>query len=166
MRYIIQSNDMKADLQSHSQNGDFSISMKDHDIPFDISLIQPNLYSVIVEGRSFVIAIPKLAGEEIHINGKNILLEIQDEIQIRLKEMGWEESVQKNAGEIKAQIPGLITHFFHQVGDEVKQNDALFLMEAMKMENEIKAPISGVIKKINIEIGSGVEKGALIMEIV
>ncbi len=112
MRYIIQSNDMKADLQSHSQNGDFSISMKDHDIPFDISLIQPNLYSVIVEGRSFVIAIPKLAGEEIHINGKNILLEIQDEIQIRLKEMGWEESVQKNAGEIKAQIPGLITHFF------------------------------------------------------
>ncbi|MBT7377916.1 MAG: hypothetical protein HN820_07140, partial [Candidatus Marinimicrobia bacterium] len=54
---------------------------------------------------------------------------------------------------------------FVEVGDTVKVGDKLFILEAMKMENEIDSPISGIIKNIAVESGVAVEKGTFIMEI-
>ena len=47
----------------------------------------------------------------------------------------------------------------------MKKGDSLFVLEAMKMENVITAPIDGVIKKFNIEKGQQVKKGDLLIEI-
>ena len=50
-------------------------------------------------------------------------------------------------------------------GKKIKKGDSLFVLEAMKMENVITAPIDGVIKKFNIEKGQPVKKGDLLIEI-
>ena len=60
-------------------------------------------------------------------------------------------------GNINAQIPGLVTHFFVNIGDKVKSGDKLCILEAMKMENEINSPINGIIKNIPIKSGTKVE---------
>ena len=51
------------------------------------------------------------------------------------------------------------------VGDNIEVGSHVCILEAMKMENEINAPISGSIKSINVNEGSSLEKGDLIMEI-
>ena len=66
--------------------------------------------------------------------------------------------------QINAQIPGLISKIFVNEGDYVKKGEKLFVLEAMKMENEITSVSKGVIKKIFVNSGISVEKGDLIIE--
>jgi biotin carboxyl carrier protein len=62
-------------------------------------------------------------------------------------------------GGVAAQIAGKVLAVRVKVGDVVKQGDVLLLLEAMKMENEIKAPADGTVKEIPIAEGSKVSEG-------
>jgi biotin carboxyl carrier protein len=58
---------------------------------------------------------------------------------------------------IRCPMPGVVTAVGVKDGDRVKKGDGLIIVEAMKMENEIKAPCSGIIKQINVTQGSMVK---------
>lgn len=66
---------------------------------------------------------------------------------------------------ITAQMPGLVKDIFVNVGATIKKGDALFILEAMKMENEIKSPINSIVKRILATAGNPIEKGGLILEL-
>jgi biotin carboxyl carrier protein len=68
-------------------------------------------------------------------------------------------------GRIKAPIPGLITRIMAAEGDEVQAGQPLLVLEAMKMENEIRAPHSGIVKNIKVKPGQGVALHELLAEI-
>ncbi|PHK07691.1 acetyl-COA carboxylase, partial [Nostoc linckia z13] len=61
-------------------------------------------------------------------------------------------------------IPGLILEISVSVGQEVKENDNLLILEAMKMENTFVSPRAGVIKSIAVNKGDAVDKGQLLIE--
>ncbi len=63
---------------------------------------------------------------------------------------------------IKAPMPGMIINFEKQVGDAVKEGETVVILEAMKMENALTAPVSGVIKAINFRSGDSVPKNAVL----
>ena len=62
-------------------------------------------------------------------------------------------------------MPGLIVRVHVQVGDAVQPGQALVVMEAMKMENELRATAGGKVKTIVAGPGMAVEKGALLIEL-
>ncbi|MEO7964261.1 MAG: biotin/lipoyl-containing protein [Gemmatimonadaceae bacterium] len=66
---------------------------------------------------------------------------------------------------LTAPMPGLIVRVQVQVGDEVQAGDAMVVMEAMKMENELRATSAGTVSKIHVTAGTAVEKGALLVEL-
>lgn len=68
-------------------------------------------------------------------------------------------------GRIKAPIPGLITAILVEEGQRVKIGRPLLILEAMKMENEIRAPVSGVVQHINVAPGQTVARQELLIEI-
>lgn len=68
-------------------------------------------------------------------------------------------------GRVKAPIPGLVTQLAVSQGQAVKAGQTLLLLEAMKMENEIRAPRSGQVCAIHISPGEIVARGALLVEI-
>jgi len=55
-------------------------------------------------------------------------------------------------------MPGLILKLKKKIGEYVDAGESLIILEAMKMENELKSPISGVISKVNVTEGQSVEK--------
>ncbi|MFC2082111.1 biotin/lipoyl-containing protein, partial [Bacteroidota bacterium] len=66
---------------------------------------------------------------------------------------------------IKAPMPGLILKVKKNIGDDVEIGESVVILEAMKMENEIRSPVSGKIKEILVKEGISVEKDEIIISI-
>ena len=66
---------------------------------------------------------------------------------------------------VKSPMPGLVLKIKKKVGDSVEMGESLLLLEAMKMENDIRAASSGVIKEIRISENSAVEKNEVLLVI-
>ncbi len=64
---------------------------------------------------------------------------------------------------IITEMPGKVVKILVQKGDEVKLNQGLIVIEAMKMENELKSPKNGKVIEINIKEGETVESGAALI---
>lgn len=70
-----------------------------------------------------------------------------------------------NAGSLVTDMPGKVVKLLTAEGAVVNQGDTLLILEAMKMENEIKAGIDGVVKSVHVSEGQTIESGQLMIEI-
>lgn len=97
------------------------------------------------------------------INGKKTTVQMRSKVEQMLRAMGIESSAKK-LDALKAPMPGLIRGIAVKPGDSVKKGDPLLILEAMKMENVIKAAGDGTIDTILVSEGTAVEKGALLIK--
>ena len=67
------------------------------------------------------------------------------------------------AEDVKAPMPGKILDVLVKVGDQVKEDDELLMLEAMKMENPIYAPADGTVKEIKVNTGDTVETDQILV---
>jgi len=100
----------------------------------------------------------------VKVNSKTYKVKIEDELEALIQEMGFTLGKAKKVNEVKSPMPGLILEINVKEGQEVKENDTLLVLEAMKMENSITSPREGKIKNIAIKKGEAVEKGVLLIE--
>ncbi len=100
----------------------------------------------------------------IKVNNSIYEVAIANELDQLITSMGIEKGRTKVVNAIKAPMPGLILEINVSVGQEVKTNDPLLILEAMKMENSFLSPRDGIIKSISVEKGNAVEKGQLLIE--
>lgn len=98
------------------------------------------------------------------VNGVTHEVAISNALDQLIKDMGFEVGATKKVNDIKAPMPGLILDISVTVGQEIKENDPLLILEAMKMENSIISPRDGVIKSISVNQGDAVEKNQLLIE--
>lgn len=68
-------------------------------------------------------------------------------------------------GVIKALMPGRVVRILVQKGEEVRKGAGLLILEAMKMQNEIQAPVDGMVAEIFVEAGTTVEGGAPLLHL-
>jgi biotin carboxyl carrier protein len=98
------------------------------------------------------------------INGQVLRVEIKDRYDLLLEKMGMTGVGVGVVSSVKAPMPGLIVKISVQVGDAVKPGDALLVLEAMKMENMIKASAEAKVSQIKTKKGDSVEKGQVLIE--
>ena len=101
---------------------------------------------------------------KVKINNNLYTVAIHSPLDQLIKDMGFEIGANKKITDVKAPMPGLILDINVSVGKEVKENDSLLILEAMKMENVIVSPRDGVIKSISVEKGNAVDKNQLLIE--
>ena len=154
------------DISIQNQPSGMEIICNNESIEIDCQPLSPQSYSLIINEKSHFLSIHSHPqGYEVTIDQYTNIVNIMDEQQLLLKKFGFSSSEKNQTGEIIAQIPGLISQIFVSIGDNVNTGDKLFILEAMKMENEIDSPFSGTVKNISVESGVAVEKGTVIMEI-
>ncbi len=100
----------------------------------------------------------------IKVNNNTYEVAISNPLDLLIQSMGIERGRTKVVNAIKAPMPGLILEISVCVGQVVKENDPLLILEAMKMENSFLSPRDGIIKSIAVSIGNAVDKGQLLIE--
>ena len=100
----------------------------------------------------------------VKVNDNIYEVSIDGALELLIKGLGIERGRTKVINAIKAPMPGLILEINVEVGQTVKENDPLLILEAMKMENSFLSPRDGVIKSIAVSKGVAVDKGHLLIE--
>lgn len=123
-------------------------------------------FSVLINGRSHRVLILKEDRENrtlrLRIGGRTCSVRLEEEQDRLMQTLGLDKAARK-AGDLKAPMPGLVLNVLVKPGDAVKKNDPVLVLEAMKMENVIKAPGDAVVKAVAAEKGRPVEKGQLLI---
>ena len=101
----------------------------------------------------------------LRINGNTYTVKVSDKYDRLIDKLGMKVVGSQRAGDIKAPMPGLVLDILVKVGQTVTKGDKVLILEAMKMENIIKANGDGIIKAIHTEKGKPVDKGTLLIEV-
>jgi len=101
---------------------------------------------------------------EIKVNNNIYTVTAKDQFDVLLDKLGLSSLNNAKVSEVKAPMPGLVLKVFVAIGDEVKKGDNLFILEAMKMENIIKAPADVTVKAVKLKPGDKVEKGQVLLQ--
>lgn len=101
---------------------------------------------------------------QVKVNNATYTVTIADALDQIIKTMGFEAGSSQQVNVIKAPMPGLILEINVVVGQEVKTNDNLLILGAMKMENSFLSPRDGIIKALKVIVGDAVTKGQLLIE--
>ena len=133
--------------------------MDDQEIEVDAALTARDVMSVLVGGKAYEIKRERSLQGEIHliIGSARYAVDVQDPRSLRTRRAtaGNEAGPQK----LTAPMPGKIVRILVAPGDEVKAGQGIVVMEAMKMQNEMKSPKDGKVQKILTSEGSTVNPG-------
>jgi biotin carboxyl carrier protein len=99
------------------------------------------------------------------IDGWRFEAEALDERQRAIRDLGAAAAGAAGPAPVVAPMPGLIVRVHVAEGDEVQAGQPVAVMEAMKMENELRATAAGTVQKVLVQAGKVVEKGAVLVEL-
>jgi biotin carboxyl carrier protein len=124
--------------------------------------------SILINHKNYNIQVEKIDKDNkeliLKINNHRYNLTIKEDIDILLDKMGINLSAMQKAAPLKAPMPGMILKVLVEPGQQVNKGDALLILEAMKMENVLKATGPAIIKSIKAVEKTAVEKGVILIE--
>ncbi|MGB8648269.1 MAG: biotin/lipoyl-containing protein [Anaerolineae bacterium] len=125
------------------------------------------LYSLLMDNRSFEVLVERCGSDQfrVSIGDEQLMVAVEDERMRKIgKGLG---KVAQTGGDIliKAPMPGLVKGIPVEVWQEVKAGQGVLILEAMKMENELRAPRAGAVSDIKVKPGDKVEQGQLLVVI-
>ena len=150
-------------------NNTFDFDIKYDEISnFDVVKTSDSHYHILQDNKSFKVEINEAnfntKSYQVKVNNNLYNTHIFNDLDILIKEMGFAIGSTKHVNSIKAPMPGLILEINVKVGQEVKEDEPLLILEAMKMENIITSPRDGIIKSISVNKTDAVEKNQLLIE--
>ena len=146
------------------KDGKYSVKLGDRQYKVDSQPISENCLSLLVDGKAYTVFIADDEGKKyISIQGEQFCVE---EAKAETEAISVAESATlKGAPTISSPMPGKVVKILVGEGDKVEKGQGLVIVEAMKMENEIRSPSGGVVKKINFKEGDLVDAAELIIEL-
>jgi len=134
---------------------------------FDMIQLSDNQYHIISNNTSYIaelVSVDKAKKEiELKINNSNYKVYLKDKMDELLKNLGMDTLVEIKTDNLKAPMPGLILEIAVKKGGQVVKGDKLLILEAMKMENVIKATGDGIVDDIKISVGDSVDNGQVLI---
>jgi len=161
MKYVTIINNEQYEVEIDNDGGIF-INGERRDV--DFLNLGGSLYSVITQNKSLEVVIDDENDKiEVLMGGRLYETQVLDERALLMAQR--RGGLGGGSGEVHAPMPGLIVKVVVEVGQEVEQGKTVVILESMKMQNELKAPVDGTVTAIHIEASQTVDKNALLLEI-
>ncbi len=144
-----------------------SVEIGDKKVETEISQISNNFYLIRFGNSVFEVIANKLDRDKYGflIDGFYFETIIRTQLEETVIELQKKKSKIRHHSDVKAPMPGLLLKLKKGIGDQVSLGEPLLLLEAMKMENELRSPASGRVKNIFFREGQSIEKDAIILTI-
>jgi len=125
-----------------------------------------DVHSLLLSGRSHRILARRNGSGEwgLYLSGQHFLARVEDDRTRTIRELAGSKEASLGPKALRAPMPGLVVKVEVEEGDEVDVGQGLVIVEAMKMENELKAETAGRISHILVEAGQAVEKDQVLVE--
>jgi biotin carboxyl carrier protein len=148
------------DLEQDSQG--WRVTLDGKHVAADAVAIGPNIISLLLDGRSYEIRItPSLNGSvKLLIGSQEFIAGVTDPRAWRGRRHGSFEA--EGRQQVAAAMPGKVIRLLVQPGDKVEAGQGLLVVEAMKMQNEIRSPKSGVVERLLAKEGQSVNAGEIL----
>jgi glutaconyl-CoA/methylmalonyl-CoA decarboxylase subunit gamma len=148
------------------QDGRFRISVDGTEHEVDARALRSGTWSLIIGGRSYVVDLDRRrTGIAASVGASEVLLQVEDALHKRLASAAGARPAARGEA-LRAPIAGKVVKVSVAVGDQVAPGAAVIVLEAMKMENELRAERGGTVSAIHKVAGQAVDTGDLLIEIV
>lgn len=135
----------------------------------DIVALSQDKFQVIYQNKTYFVSIEQYdelqKTVQISVNGKTQLVPLKSGLDKLLEKMGMSNYGAQKSNHVKAPMPGKVLGILVKPGEVVKKGTALLVLEAMKMENVLKADQEALVEKIAVSEGQTVEKNTLLIQL-
>jgi biotin carboxyl carrier protein len=164
MDYEFTVNGVRQTISLDRKDDHIFIRHGDRALEAEVRVISANSISLLVAGRSYLVIVARDKDKRyVWLNGRTYIIQSRKEEQ-RLAERG-DDRAQKGKSVVTAPMPGKVVKVNVVEKEAVRKNQILAIVEAMKMENEIKSPLDGFVKKIYVSAGDLVDSEKPLLEL-
>jgi len=164
--YQIESAGKKFDVTFDGE-GQSTGSINGRDFSIDIAAKGNGEFNVIREDKSYRAQVlqfdPISKSINIIVEGHKFSLQVKDRYDLLLEKLGLDDLNTAKAKDLISPMPGLVLQILVKPGDTVQKGDALIILEAMKMENILKAGADNVIDECYVKQGDSAEKNEVLI---
>jgi biotin carboxyl carrier protein len=164
MRYFARSRDQTHEVIAEQDGTGWRVQVDGRSLQVDVLPVGGSLYSLLLDGRSYEVDV--LEGSDaciVLVNGQPFRVELRQE---RVAPgAGGSPAAAVAGGRVAAPMPGKVVKLLVGRGDAVAAGDGVIVLEAMKMENELKAPAPGRITDVRVAEGQAVSAGEVLVVI-
>lgn len=160
MKYEIEADGQKFTVELRSDSREGVAIIDGSPVAFDLSEPEPGIYTLLIDHRVLearTVGNATDAPLDVILRGQRIPLHITDPRRRRREGLTIAGKI-----ELKATMPGRVVRWLCQPGDGVSEGQGVVVLEAMKMQNEVRSPKSGAITEIRVTPGQTVETGAVL----
>jgi biotin carboxyl carrier protein len=168
-RTLIVGKDRK-DVELLHQDGVTTLVWEGQSQPIDILELEPGCYSILLDGRSVEVRLDEARSPDPEAHAYRAMLyegayefALVDPRRALLSVSG---NTGASGGVLSSPMPGKIVKLLVEAGDPVQEGQTLLVMEAMKMQNELKTNTTGTVKTVHVQEGATVETGAKLITVV
>lgn len=134
------------------------------ELPLDVVSIQNGILSILVDGKSYEIKQETTATQtNIVVGSHRFPAVVRDPRSLRSRRRA--DSGEEGLKKVTASMPGKVVRILVPAGTAVDAGQGIVVIEAMKMQNEMKSPKKGIVKRINVAEGAAVEAGQVLAEV-
>jgi biotin carboxyl carrier protein len=155
----VEGRDVRAEVRAGTGEGQYLVLVDGRALDVDLREAGPHVLSLIVEGRSHDAFLERRAGGyRVALRGRVVDVDLVEGAAAAAPRIA-----SGGPARVLAPMPGKLVRVLVTAGQEVGAGQGLVVMEAMKMENEIRAPRAGTVKDAPVREGQAVETGALLV---
>ena len=164
MKLQAQIGDISHQVEIKRSEGRVFAKIDDRDYELEVSQPEPNVFLFKENGKihEFFVAAGASPDEPVTVSGRRGDVEVKLIDPKRLRGGSAASGAADGTVEIKTMMPGKVVRIIAKPGDQVGKGEAVVVVEAMKMQNDLKSPKHGTVKEIRVDEGSTVAAGDIL----